>query len=122
MTGQSISVIGTWVQRIAQDWLVLVLTHSGTVLGLMQAFQYLPILLCGPWGGLLADRFDKRKLLLVTQAASAAMATILGLVTVLGIVQLWMVFVLAAGLGLATAIDNPARQTFVMEMVGKDDV
>ena len=87
MTGQSLSVIGTWVQRIAQDWLVLELTHSGTVLGLMQAFQYLPILLCGPWGGVLADRFDKRKLLLCTQALSAVMATMLGLVTVLVILQ-----------------------------------
>jgi MFS family permease len=122
MTGQSVSVVGTWVQRIAQDWLVLELTHSGTVLGFMQAFQYLPILLCGPWGGVLADRFDKRKLLLCTQALSAVMATLLGVVTVAGVVKLWMVFVLAAGLGMATAVDNPGRQTFVIEMVGKDDV
>jgi MFS family permease len=122
ISGQLVSMSGTWMQSVAQAWLVLELTGSGTALGLVVAAQFLPTLLGGPWGGLVADRFDKRKLLLGTQTVAGLLALVLGLLTVTGTVQLWMVYVLAAGLGLVTAIDNPSRQTFVMEMVGPADI
>lgn len=116
--GQSVSLSGVWVQRVAQAWLVLELTNSGTAVGLVTALQYLPILLLAPVGGVIADRSDKRKILIVTQAMAALSAGTLGIVTLLGVVQVWMVFALALGLGLAGSIGNPARQTFVLEMVG----
>lgn len=117
-TGQAISLVGTWMQSVAQSWLVLELTHSGTLLGLVVAAQFLPVLLFGPYGGLVADRVDKRTLLLCTQSVLGALALVLGLLTLTGTVRLWMVFVLAAGLGTVNAVDNPTRQTFVHEMVG----
>ena len=116
--GQAVSLVGTWMQTVAQAWLVLELTGSGTALGLVAAAQFLPILLLAPYGGVLADRLDKRTILIATQSALGAMALTLGVLTVTGAVRLWMVVVLALALGVATALDNPARQAFAQEMVG----
>ena len=118
--GQVVSWTGTWVQWTAQAWLVLELTGSGLGLGVITALQWLPVLLLGAWAGVIADRFDKRKVLIFTNVTSAVLSLILGLATVGGIVTLWIVIVIALGLGIVTAIDNPARQTFTMEMVGRD--
>lgn len=120
--GQVVSVSGTWMQSVAQAWLVLKLTNSGTVLGLVLALQTLPLLLGGAWGGVLADRFDKRRVLVITQAAAATVAVTLGLLTISGMVQLWMVGVLALALGTVNMIDLPTRQAFVHEMVGRDQI
>ena len=120
--GQLVSLTGTWMQRVAQDWLVLELTNSGTTLGIVTALQFLPSLLFGLWGGVLADRYDKRKLLLATQTGLALVALILGVLDVTGIVQYWQVLVLALALGLVSAIDSPVRQSFVVEMVGPQDL
>jgi MFS family permease len=120
--GQVISVSGSWMQRVAQSWLVLHLTGSGVALGIVSALQFLPMLLFGAWGGLLADRADKRRLLLFTQAGMGGLALVLGALTLTGTVRLWMVFLIALLLGAVTAVDNPARQSFVMEMVGRDRV
>ena len=117
--GQVVSWTGTWVQWVAQGWLVLRLTQSGLGLGLVTALQWLPILLLGAWAGVVADRVDKRKLLIFTNASSAVLSLFLGLLTVAGVVELWMVIVVALLLGVVTALDNPARQTFTMEMVGR---
>jgi MFS family permease len=121
-SGQLISLTGTWMQRVAQDWLVLELTNSGTALGVVTALQFGPSLLLGPWGGVLADRLDKRKMLLATQSAIALVALALGLLDVTGVVQYWHVLVLATLLGVITAIDTPVRQSFVIEMVGRDEL
>ena len=120
--GQLISTTGTWMQSIAQAWLVLQITGSGVALGVTVALQFTPVLLVGAWGGLVADRVDKRRLLVGTQAAAGVLALVLGTVTVLGVVQLWMIFVLALGLGAVNALDNPARRAFVVEMVGAEHV
>jgi MFS family permease len=123
VTGQMVSNTGTWMQRVAQDWLVLSLTHqSGTALGITTALQFLPILLFTLWGGVLADRLPKRKVLLGTQAVMGLQALALGLLTVTGHAQVWHVYVLASVLGLAAALDTPVRQAFVSEMVGKRDL
>lgn len=116
--GQVISNSGTWMQSVAQAWLVLQLTHSGTALGFVAALQFLPILVLGPFGGVIADRFPKRKLMVVTQSAFGLQAFVLGMLVATGIVQLWMVEVLAFSYGLINAVDNPVRQSFVIEMVG----
>ena len=121
-SGQALSLIGTWMQRLGQEWLVLDLTGSGSWLGVVAALQFLPLLLIGPWGGLIADRVDKRRLLLATQTTAGLLAAMLGVVTLSGAVQLWMVMVFALALGVVTALDNPTRQAFVVEMVGQDDV
>jgi len=121
-TAQIVSVTGTWMQSIAQMWLVLHLTGSGLALGITAALQFTPILLFGTWGGLLADRVDKRKLLMVTQSAAGVVALVLAGLTLGGLVQLWMVYVLAFALGMVNVFDNPGRQSFVTEMVGKDQV
>jgi MFS family permease len=118
--GQIVSMSGTWMQSVAQAWLVLELTGSGIALGTVTALQFLPTLVLGSWGGLIADRMDKRKLLVWTQAASGLFALLLGLLTVTHVVTLWMVYALALGLGVVTMIDMPTRQTFVMEMVGRE--
>ncbi|MBI2053705.1 MAG: MFS transporter [Candidatus Sungbacteria bacterium] len=118
--GQALSLCGTWMQTIAQSWLVLKLTGSGTALGLITALQFLPILFFGPWGGVIADRYPKRKILYVTQTASGILALILGILVATDTVELWMVGVLALLLGLVNAVDNPTRQTFVTEMVTKE--
>lgn len=120
--GQLISLTGTWMQRVAQDWLVLTLTGSGTALGIVTALQFVPGLVMGPWGGLVADRSDKRRLLVATQTAIGLLALILGALTIAGAVTYWHVLVLAGLLGIATAIDTPTRQSFVVEMVGADDL
>jgi len=116
-SGQLISVPGTWLQTVAQAWLVLQLTPSGSALGFTVALQALPVLILGPFAGAVADAADKRKLLLGTQALQAALALVLGLLTVTGQVELWMVWVLALGLGVARALDVPTRQAFVSELV-----
>ncbi len=116
--GQTISQCGTWMQSMAQGLLVLQLTHSGTVLGLVLALQFLPVLVLAPFGGVLADRLSKRKLLYVTQTAAGLLALALGVLVATGEIRIWMVFVLATALGFVNAFDNPARQTFVHEMVG----
>ncbi|MFJ8160067.1 MFS transporter [Streptomyces sp. NPDC096136] len=118
--GQSVSLIGTWMQAVAQAWLVLQLTGSGTALGLVVAAQFLPVLLGGPYGGLLADRADKHRLLTATQSTLGALALVLGLLTVTHAVRLWMVVVLAVALGVVNAVDLPTRQTFVPELVGPE--
>lgn len=110
------------MQRVAQSWLVLHLTGSGVALGLVSALQFLPILLIGAWAGLVADRIDKRRLLMLTQSLMGLLALVLGVVTLMGLVQLWMVFLMAFLLGVVTAGDNPARQAFVMELVGRRQV
>jgi MFS family permease len=120
--GQLISVTGTWMQTVAQSWLVLNLTDSGVALGVTVALQFLPMLLFGMWGGLLADRSDKRKLLIAMQAAGGLLALILYGLVATDTVELWMVYVLAFGLGLVTMVDMPTRQSFVIEMVGPDEV
>jgi len=120
--GQVVSVSGSWMQRVAQSWLVLHLTGSGIALGLVSALQFLPILLVGAWAGLVADRIDKRRLLMLTQSLMGLLALVLGVVTLTGVVQLWMVFLMALLLGVVTAVDNPARQAFVMELVGRRQV
>jgi MFS family permease len=117
--GQVVSISGSWMQRVAQSWLVLHLGGGGLALGLVSALQFLPVLLVGAWGGLVADRLDKRRLLLLTQALMGGLALVLGLVTLAGAARLWMVYLLALLLGVVTAVDNPARQSFVMEMVGR---
>jgi MFS family permease len=116
-SGQLVSVPGTWLQTVAQAWLVLQLTPSGSALGFTVALQALPVLLLGPLAGAVADATDKRRLLLGTQALQAALAITLGLLTVTNAVELWMVWVLALGLGVARALDIPTRQAFVSELV-----
>jgi MFS family permease len=120
--GQSISLAGTWMQMTAQSWLVLVLTHSSTRLGLVVALQTMPVLLLAPYGGVVADRVDKRKLMIVLQLAMGCQALVLGLLTVLGAVTFWEVCLLAVILGLNNAFENSARQAFVREMVGRDEL
>ena len=118
--GQGISLCGTWMQTIAMSWLVLQMTHSGTQLGFVTAAQFVPMLVLGVWGGVIADRFDKRHILYFTQTAMGILALILGLLVVTHSVHLWMVYLLAASFGLVQVVDNPSRQTFVVEMVGRD--
>ena len=116
---QLISITGTWMQSVAQSWLVLKLTGSGLDLGITAALQFLPTLLFASFGGLIADRTDKRKLVMATQSSAAALALVLAGLTLSGHVQLWMVWTLAFGLGLVNSFDTPARQSFVVEMVGR---
>jgi MFS family permease len=120
ISGQSISLIGTWMQMTAQSWLVLTLTHSSTALGVVIALQTLPILLLGPYGGVIADRIDKRRLMIVLQSVMGLQALTLGLLTVAGVVQVWEIGVLAALLGLNNAFENPSRQSFMLELVGPE--
>ena len=121
-TGQAISLSGTWMQGVAQAWLVLDLTGSGTALGLVSSLQFLPVLLFGPLGGVIADRFDKRKILYATQVTAATLAAVLGTLVATGLIEVWMVFVLASLLGFVTVVDNPTRQTFLHEMVGPENL
>ncbi len=120
ISGQSISLIGTWMQMAAQSWLVLTITGSATTLGLIVALQTLPVLLLGPYGGVIADRVDKRRLMVLLQAAMGVQALVLGVLTVTGAVRLWEIGALAALLGLNNAFENPARQSFMLEMVGAE--
>ncbi|QRY64650.1 MFS transporter [Gordonia sp. PDNC005] len=121
VTGAFVSNIGTWVQRVAQDWLVLQLSNGSAVaVGITTALQFLPALLLSPVGGLLADRFDKRRLLMATQSWMAVSALILGALAVAGDATTMHVYVLAFVFGIGSALDVPARQAFVSEMVGAD--
>ncbi|HET9383045.1 MAG TPA: MFS transporter [Streptomyces sp.] len=121
-TGQVVSNTGTWMQRIAQDWLVLSLTGSATAVGVTTALQFLPMLLFGLYGGVLVDRLPKRPALLATQASMALTGLALAFLTITGHVEVWHVYVAAFAVGLVTVIDNPARQSFVSEMVGPEQL
>jgi MFS family permease len=120
--GQVVSLSGNWMQTVAEVWLILRLTGSGTMVGLAAALQFLPVLVAGAWGGLLADRVSKRRLLTITQALMALPAVTLWALTATGAVEAWMVLALIFVRGSVNAVDNPARQSFVVEMVGADRV
>jgi MFS family permease len=122
IAGQSISLIGTWMQMAAQSWLVLTLTGSATTLGVIVALQTLPVLLLGPYGGVIADRVDKRRLMVALQMAMGVQALVLGLLTVTGVVRLWQIGALALLLGMNNAFENPARQSFMLELVGPESL
>lgn len=122
LIGQCLSQSGTWMQSIAQALLVLDLTRSGTDLGIIIALQSLPMLLVGPWGGVIADRYPKRLILYVTQTAFALQALMLGVLVAGGVAQVWMVGVLALVYGGIRVVDSPTRQAFVMEMTGRDQL
>lgn len=118
--GQLVSSCGTWVNATASAWLVLKLTNSGVALGINVALLFIPILVLGAWGGVLADRFDKRRILVWTQSAFALIAFSMFLIVVTSVDRLWMIYALSFAAGVVTAIDNPARQSFYVEMVGED--
>jgi MFS family permease len=118
--GQSVSLAGTWMQMTAQSWLVFQLTRSATILGVIVALQTLPVLVLGPYGGVIADRVDKRRLMVILQSAMGVQALVLGVLTVTGHVTIWEIGALAAVLGLNNAFENPARQSFMMELVGPE--
>ena len=122
--GALVSNIGTWMQRAAQDWLVLteLTDHSASAVGIVMALQFGPQLLLMPWSGYAADHFNQRRLLMATQATMGALALILGVLTVTGLVQLWHVYVFAFLFGCSAALDAPVRQTFVAELVGDADL
>jgi MFS family permease len=120
--GQMISLTGTWMQTIGQAWLVLDLTHSPLALGTVTMLQFLPISLLVLFGGVIADKVPKRRLLILTQTAAMTQAFVLAFLTWSGLIALWQIYVLATMLGLTNALDNPTRQAFVVEMVGRDDV
>jgi MFS family permease len=114
-----VSNTGSWMQRVAQDWLVLQLTHnSGTALGITTGLQFAPMLF-SMWGGVIADRYSKRRILMTTQTLMGGLALILGLLALTGVVRIWQVYLLAFALGMVTVVDNPTRQAFAAEMVGK---
>ncbi|HEX5996812.1 MAG TPA: MFS transporter [Jiangellales bacterium] len=119
--GHAVSVAGTWMQRVAQDWLVLDLSNSAVALGVATALQFLPTLLFGLWGGVLVDRIDRRKAIMVTQAVSAVLAAALAALVLTDAVTLWMVYALALVLGLVTVVDVPARHAFITELVSPED-
>jgi MFS family permease len=120
--GQLISVIGTWMQTVAQSFLVLQLTGSGTALGLATAARFLPMFLFGPLGGLAADRLDKRRVLYVTQTLSGLLAGVFAVLVATGSIRMWMVYLLALALGGVNVFDNPARQSFISEMVRPEEL
>jgi MFS family permease len=121
--GQVISLTGTWMQTTAQAWLVLKLTHdSPLALGLVITLQFLPVMALALFGGVLADRLPKRSALVVTQSLLMIQAAVFGALVATGLIQLWQVYVLAVCQGLVTAVDNPIRQAFIYEMVGRDDL
>ncbi len=121
--GQVISVTGTWMQTTAQAWLVLQLTNdSPLALGTVITLQFLPVMLFALYGGVLADRLPKRRTLVITQSLLAIQATIFATLVATGMIQLWQVYLLAVTQGVITAIDNPLRQAFLFEMVGRKDL
>ena len=120
--GELVSHTGSWMQIMAEAWLVLTLTHSGAAVGATFAFRFLPVLLFGLWGGVIADRYNRRLVLLITQALAAVLAIALWVIVLTDVVQVWMVFALAFGLGLITVVDQPAHHAFVEEMVGPERV
>lgn len=123
IVGSVVSNVGTWMQRIAQDWLVLTIPgNGGAALGITTGLQFLPVLLLSPYAGVVADRFSKRRLLQVTQTVMALAALALGVIAALGVAETWHVYLLAFVFGIGAAFDAPARQAFVSELVGTDDV
>jgi MFS family permease len=122
LSSQAVGTTGLWMQRIAQDWLVLQLTGSVTAVGIAVALQFLPVLLFGLFGGVLADRYPKRTLLIITQSTAALMAVTLGVLALTQTVQVWHVYAVATMLGFVTVVDNPTRQVFVAELVGDDNI
>jgi MFS family permease len=120
--GQLVSLVGTWMQTVAQGWLVLTLTNDPLALGIVTACQFLPVLLFGLFGGLIADALPKRPTLIATQVVALVLAFTLGMLTITETVQVWMVYLLAIGLGFVNAVEMPVRQSFVVEMVGRGDV
>jgi MFS family permease len=120
--GQLISVAGTWMQTVAQSFVVLDLTHSGTQLGLTSAARFLPMFLFGPMGGVFADRMDKRRVLYVTQSLSGLLAGVFAILIATHSIRLWIVYLLAIALGFVNVFDNPARQSFISEMVSAGDL
>jgi MFS family permease len=120
--GQLISVIGTWMQTVAQSFLVLDLTHSGTQLGLAIAARFLPVFLFGPLGGVFADRLDKQRVLYVTQTLQGLLAAVFSVLIATGAIHMWIVYLLAIALGGVNVFDNPARQSFISEMVPPEDL
>jgi len=118
--GQIISLSGTWMQSVAQGWLILKLTNSGFDLGLAIALQFVPLLIGGTWGGLFVDRMAKRSILFATQTVAGILALVLGTLVAIGHIHVWEVFLMSFLLGMVNIFDNPARQTFVQEMVGRD--
>ena len=120
--GQLVSVAGTWMQTVAQSFLVLGLTHSGTQLGLTTAVRFLPMFLFGPLGGVIADRMDKRRVMFITQTLSGLLAGVCAVLIATHVIELWMVYVLALALGGVNVFDNPARQSFISEMVTARDL
>ena len=121
-TGAVVSNIGTWMSRVTQDWLVLSLTGSSAAVGITTALQFLPMLLFGLYGGVIADRYPKRRLLIFTQGALGLCGISLAVLTLSGNVQVWHVYLIAFLLGMVTVVDNPTRQSFVSEMVGPDQL
>ena len=120
--GSVVSLMGGWMQSVAQSWLVLELTNSTFQVGMVFAMQFLPVLLFGMIGGLFADKFDKRRVLLITQSLAAAQALTLAFLQFRGVVEAWQVMALAAVLGLVNVVDMPTRQSFTIELVGRADV
>src|SRR6185437_3270618 len=121
-TGDLVSHVGGWMQAMAEAWLVLRVTNSGAAVGAVFAFRFGPMLFFGMWGGVIADHFDRRKVLLITQSLSSALAIALWLIVLTGVVQVWMLFAISFALGLVVCVDEPARQAFVEEMVGPEKV
>jgi MFS family permease len=121
-SGQLISLVGTWMQTVAQAWLVLTLTNDPFMLGLVAAAQFVPVMVFGLFGGIVADSLPKRRTLVATQTTAMALAFILAALTAAGTVQVWEILVLALALGCSNAVDMPTRQSFVIEMVGREDV
>jgi MFS family permease len=122
LSSQVVATTGLWMQRIAQDWLILELTGSVAAVGIAVALQFAPVLLFGLWGGVIADRYPKRRILMITQSVATLMALTLGLLALTGAVQAWHVYAVAAMLGFVTVVDNPTRQVFVAELVGDSHI
>ncbi len=122
LSSQVVATTGLWMQRIAQDWLILQLTGSVTAVGITVALQFAPVLFFGLFGGVIADRYPKRLILMVTQTAATLMALALGVLALTGAVQAWQVYLIACLLGFITVVDNPTRQVFVSELVGKQHI
>ena len=120
--GQAVSLVGLWMQSVAQAWLVLTLTNDPFFLGIVAAAQWMPVLILGLFGGLIADALPKRRTLIVVESLMAALAIVLGILTFTGVVEVWMILALAVLLGCANAVEMPVRQSFAVEMVGREDV
>ncbi len=120
--GQLVSVAGTWMQTVAQSFLVLDVTHSGTQLGLTTAARFLPMFVFGPVGGVLVDRMDKQRVLYATQSLSALLAATFAVLIATNSIRLWSIYLLALALGFVNVFDNPARQVFISEMVSTEDL